>query len=345
MFRFAHIEYLWFLLAIPLLVIIYVAYSSWRKNALNRLADNHLLQFIFPDVSYRKPFVHLTLLSLAIVFLVIAIAGPQIGSKMEEAKREGVDLMVCLDVSNSMLAEDLSPNRLTRAKLAMEKLVDRLHTDRIGMVVFAGKAFVQLPITTDYAAAKMFIKTANTNTVGVQGTAIGNAIELALESFDYESATGKAIIVITDGENHEDDAIEQAQLAQDKGVVVHTIGMGSEEGAPIPLYRGSQQIGFRKDRGGNTVVTKLNEDMLQELADAGGGTFVRATNADAGLNSIFDDISKMETAEFGSKVFTDYEDRFQYFLGISLIFIILDILIGYNKSKWIRKWGIFNVKQ
>ncbi len=345
MFRLAHSEYLWMLLLVPVVFILYWAYTRWRKDRLNALADAHLLETIFPDISKRKHIIHFILLSLSMTCFVIALSGPQLGSKLEEAKREGVDLMICLDVSNSMLAEDLVPNRLNRAKRAMEKLVDRLKTDRIGMVVFAGKAFVQLPITTDYAAAKLFIKTTNTSTVGVQGTAIGNAIELATESFDLESPTGKAIIIITDGENHEDNAIEAANTAQEIGIVVHTIGMGSEKGSPIPLYRGKKQIGFKRDPSGNTVVTKLNEDMLAEIADAGNGKFVRATNADAGLDYLFDEIEKMEKAEFGSKIFTDYEDRFRIPLALGFFFLLLDILIGNNKSKWVRSWGIFSVKR
>jgi len=345
MFRFAHISYLWLLAALPVFWLIFWLFMSWRKQRLTVLAESHLLKSIMPEVSRRKPWIHLALWNLAFVFSVLAAAGPQFGSKLEEAKREGVELMICLDVSNSMLAEDLSPNRLERAKRAVEKLIDRLRSDRIGMIVFAGKAFVQLPITTDYAAAKLFINSTNSGTVGVQGTAIGGAIDLALESFDMESTTSKAIIVITDGENHEDDAMEAAQKASEIGITVHTIGMGSEEGAPIPLYRGKQQIGFKRDREGNTVVTQLNETMLADIASAGGGQFVRATNADAGLDFIFDEIEKMEKSEFGSKVYTDYEDRFQYPLVLAIIFLLLDVLIGQKQSNWIRSWGIFQVRE
>jgi len=345
MFRFAHISYFWLLAALPVFWILFVFYLRWRKQRMKHLADSNLLRTIMPDVSARKPWVHITLWSIAIVFLVIAAAGPQFGSKLEEAKREGVELMVCLDVSNSMLAEDLSPNRLERAKRAVEKLIKRLRSDKIGMIVFAGQAYVQLPITTDYGAAKLFINNVNTNTVNVQGTAIGNAIDLAMESFDMESQTSKAIIIISDGENHEDDALKAARKANELGIIVHTIGMGSEDGAPIPLYRGKQQIGFKRDKSGNTVVTKLNETMLADVANAGGGQFIRATNADAGLDYVFDEIEKMETTEFGTKVYTDYEDRFQYPLALALIFLLLDILIGNNQSNWIRSWGIFQVKE
>jgi Ca-activated chloride channel family protein len=345
MFRFAHISYFWLLAALPVFWILFTFYLRWRKQRMKRLADSNLLRTIMPDVSTRKPLVHITLWSIAIVLLITAAAGPQFGSKLEEAKREGVELMVCLDVSNSMLAEDLSPNRLERAKRAVEKLIKRLRSDKIGMIVFAGQAYVQLPITTDYGAAKLFIGNVNTNTVNVQGTAIGSAIDLAMESFDMESQTSKAIIIISDGENHEDDALKAAKKANELGIIVHTIGMGSEDGAPIPLYRGKQQIGFKRDKEGNTVVTKLNESMLADVANAGGGQFIRATNADAGLNYVFDEIEKMETTEFGTKVYTDYEDRFQYPLALALIFLLLDILIGNNQSNWIRSWGIFQVKE
>ena len=211
MFRLAHTEFLWGLIAIPIFFLLFWLYVRWKKKAIKSFLDLQLLDTIIPDISTRKGFIKLSFFSLAYIMIIIGLTDPQIGSKMEEVKREGVDLIIALDVSNSMLAEDLSPNRLDRAKLAMEKLVDQLHSDRIGMIVFAGKAFVQLPVTTDYAAAKMFLKSVGTNSVNVQGTAIGSAIELAIESFDLESSTSKAVIVITDGENHEDDAESAAK--------------------------------------------------------------------------------------------------------------------------------------
>jgi len=344
MFRFEHIEFFWALLMLPLFVMLFLSAAAWRKRALKGFADHQLLRDLIPDQSSGKPITRFVLFTLAYIFLVIGLANPQIGSKLEEVKREGVDLMIALDVSNSMKAEDLSPNRLERAKRAIEQLLDQVTNDRIGVVVFAGDAFVQLPITTDYQAAKLFLSSISTNSIPTQGTNIGNAIELSLESFDFEDKTSKAIVVITDGENHEPNAIEAAEAAAEKGVIVHTIGMGSAQGAPIPVYTSrGQSAGFAKDKQGNTVVTQLNEKMLVDLASAGNGSYQRATNASSGLDKIFNEIEKMEKVEFGSKVYTDYEDRFQYFIGVAIFFLLLELLISDRKNKLLGQ--LFAVKK
>ena len=274
-------------------------------------------------------------------FLVIALANPQIGSKLIDGERKGIDLMIALDVSTSMLAKDIEPSRLERSKQSISRLIDQLGNDRIGIVVFAGQAYVQLPITTDYAAAKMFLSAINTNIVPVQGTAIGAAIQLSAKSFDNETHS-RAIIIITDGENHEDDPVKEAKTAADQGINIFTVGMGLPEGAPIPDYDAyNRQTGFKKDRQGNTVVTRLNEGMLQQIAAAGNGIYVRANNTQVGLNKIFDEISKLEKTEFESKIFSDYESRFHYFIALSLLFLIMEILIFERKNKWLRKIKLF----
>ncbi len=240
-----------------------------------------------------------------------------------------------------MLAEDIQPNRLERAKQSISKLIDKLGNDRVGIIVFAGNAYMQLPITTDYSAAKMFLTTINTKIVPTQGTAIGEAIDMAIESFDNETHS-RAIIVITDGENHEDEPIESAKNAVDQGINVYTIGMGLPEGTPIPEYNQyNRRTGYKKDRQGSTVVTKLNESMLQQIASAGKGVYVRANNSSAGLKTVFDEINKLEKTEFESKMFSDYEDRFQYFIALSLLFIILELFIFERKSKWLSKINLF----
>ena len=261
---------------------------------------------------------------------------------MEEVKREGVDLMIAIDLSNSMLAEDLQPNRLMRAKQSISKLIDRLDGDRIGLIVFAGDAYVQLPITTDYSAAKLFLSTINTSIVPTQGTAIGKAIELSIKSFDLENDQNKAIIVITDGENHEDDAIEKAKEAQELGIFVHTIGMGSTEGGPIPIKNRYGSItSYQKDRDGNTIITNLNEGMLKQIAQSGGGSYIRANSTQSGLNALFKEINKMEKKEIGAKVFTDYKDRFQWFIGLAIILLIMETLMKGRKNKWSSKINLF----
>lgn len=298
-----------------------------------------------PNVSKTLPIIKFTLYALAMVSLLIGLANLQFGTKVEEVKREGIDLMIALDVSNSMLAEDLSPNRLERSKRAIFQLIQKLHNDRLGIIVFAGDAYVQLPITTDYSSAKLFLETIGTDIVPTQGTSIGAAINLAMESFDFENGTSKSIIVITDGENHEDDAKEAASEASAKDVLVHTIGMGSEKGGPIPVYKNGAQIDFRKDNQGNTVVTKLNETMLKEIAAAGNGSYVRASNANAGLGIIMEEIDKMEKKEFGSKSFKDYEDRFQIFLIIALILIIIEYFISNRRTSKLDGVNLFETKK
>ena len=282
---------------------------------------------------------------MAFCSLVVGIANPQIGSKLQEVKREGVDIMIALDLSNSMKAEDLVPNRLERSKMAIQQFIDQLKSDRIGIIVFGGQAYVQLPITTDYAAAKLFLSTIDTDIIPTQGTAIGAAIELAMESFDMKSATAKSVIVITDGENHEDDAMQAATAAAEEGVTIHTIGVGSPQGAPIPVYRGRKQVDFRKDKEGNTIMTKLNEQMLKQIAANGNGIYVRASNSQSGLEYIMEEINKMEKVEFGTKVYTDYEDRFQFFVGFALLLLLLDVLLLERKNLWLNTSKLFEIKK
>jgi len=297
-----------------------------------------------PNVAKNQFILKFVLYSLAIISLFLGLANLQYGTKTDEVKREGIELMIALDLSNSMLAEDLSPNRLERSKRAIYQLIEKLHNDKLGIIVFAGEAYVQLPITTDYSSAKLFLETIGTDIVPTQGTAIGSAIELAMESFNFENGTSKAIVVITDGENHEDDAIAQAESAYKKDVTVHTIGMGSEQGAPIPIYKKGKQIGFRTDNNGQTVVTKLNESMLKEIADAGNGSYVRASNANAGLSTIMNEIDKLEKKEFGSKTFKNYEDRFQLFLIIAFVLLIVEFFISNRKSSKLDKINLFKTK-
>jgi len=342
LFRFEHIEFLWAIAFVaPFLLLVAFFYHQWKKNKLKAFGNIAIVERLMPTVSKTLPKVKFSLFFLAFISLMIGLANLQFGTKMEEVKREGIDLMIALDVSNSMLAEDLSPNRLERAKRAIYQLIEKLQNDRLGIIIFAGDAYVQLPITTDYSSAKLFLESIGTDIVPVQGTAIGTAIDLALKSFDYENGTSKAIVIITDGENHEDDAEEMATQAFERGVIVHTIGMGSEAGAPLPIYKNGRQVGFRTDNNNTTIISKLNEVMLQEIAQAGNGTYVRATNANAGLGIIMNEINKMEKKEFGSKVFKDYDDRFQIFLLISLALLVLEFFISKRKSTKLDKIKLF----
>jgi Ca-activated chloride channel family protein len=344
MLRFAHIEYLWGLAAIPVFLLLFLSVNSWKRKALKKLGDRNVVDKIVSNVSFSTPRLKFILFSLAFAFLVIGIADPQIGSKIVEEKRKGADLMILLDVSNSMLAQDMSPNRLENAKQAIAQLIDNLHSDRIGMVVFAGEAYVQLPVTTDYAAAKLFLGTISTGMVPTQGTAIGAAIDLGMKSFDFNNGTGKAMIIITDGENHEDDAVAATSRAVDKGVSVNVIGMGSEEGAAIPVYQDNKQVGFHTDSTGHSVISKLDEAMCKEIAREGKGTYVRATNANSGLNIVMNQIEKVQRKTYDAKSFKDFEDRFQIFIGLALTCLVVEFFISNRKSVRLSRLKLFEVK-
>lgn len=341
MLKFAEPAFFYGFLMIPVFIIIFVMMLAWKKNALRRFGDQNLILKLMPDVSRTRLIIKFIIMLFAYTFLIIGLANPQIGSKLEKVERKGIDLVIAIDVSNSMLAQDIKPSRLQRARQAISRLIDELKNDRIGIIVFAGNAYVQLPITTDYSAAKLFLSTINTDIVPTQGTAIAEAINLAEESFD-ENDHNKAIVIITDGEDHEGDAIEAATKANQKGIKVYTIGMGLAEGGPIPVYdRFGNQTGFKKDLKNNTVITKLNETILQQIASAGDGKYVRANNTNAGLEIIFDEINKLEKTKFDSKVISDYEDRFQYFLGLALLMLLLEFLITEKKGKYFRDVNIF----
>jgi Ca-activated chloride channel family protein len=342
MFQLENKYYLYALCLIPVFIILYWLLNRWRKRVLASYGSLAIIQQLFPDVSASKRTWKFILFTLAFALVIIGIVNPQVGTKLEEVKRKGADLMICLDVSNSMNAEDLQPNRLEKAKQAISKLINKLEGDRVGVIVFGGEAYVQLPITTDYSAAKLFLESINTDMIPTQGTAIGNAINLAVESFGKDEGKNKAIVVITDGENHEDDAIKAAEAAAEKGITIHTIGMGSADGAPIPVYRGTVREGYRKDNQGNTVVTKLNEQVLQEIAATGNGIYVRATNADAGLNNVLDAIDKLEKKQFDSKMYSDYEDRFQWFIAAAVLLLLIELLLSERKSKIYQRLNLFN---
>ena len=328
MINFAQTQYLFLLLLIPFFFLIQALVLRLRRRRIRKFGDEKLVAQLMPSYAKAKVWVRLTLFSLGFFFFVIGLSRPQIGAKLKEHETKGAEIMIALDVSNSMLAEDYSPNRLERAKLAISRLVDKLRDDRIGLIVFAGNSFVQLPITTDYVSAKMFMNSISTESVPVQGTAIGEAINTAMRSFSSQSEKSRAIIVITDGENHEDDPIAAAKQAADMGVRVFTIGVGSPEGKPIPM-----DGELLKDKDGNIVVTRLDEKVLQEVAQAGNGLYVRAGNSEFGLNPIIEDIRRMEDEKYSSIVFEEYDEQFMYFLAIALFFFVIEMLVGDRRSK------------
>ena len=328
MINFAQAQYLLLILLIPFFFVIQAVVLKLRQRRIRRFGDEELVRQLMPSYSKAKTWVRVTIFSIGFFFFAIGLSRPQIGAKLKEHETKGAEIMIVLDVSNSMLAEDYSPNRLERAKLAISRLVDKLHDDRIGLIVFAGNSFVQLPITTDYVSAKMFMNSISTESVPVQGTAIGEAINTALRSFSAQSEKSRAIIVITDGENHEDDPVAAATQAAEMGVRVFTIGVGSPEGKPIPM-----DGELMKDRDGNIVVTRLDEKVLQEVAAAGNGLYVRAGNSKFGLNPIIDDIMKMDDEKYNSIVFEEYDEQFMYFLAIALVFFVIEMLVGDRRSR------------
>jgi Ca-activated chloride channel homolog len=340
-FRFAEPDFFWALILIPVFIIIFELMMYWKRNAVKRFGDYQIIRSLMPDISRNRLVFKFILGMLAFSLIIIGLANPQIGSKLEKIERKGIDIVIAIDVSESMLAQDIKPNRLQRARQAISRLVDELGNDRIGIVVFAGRAYTQLPITTDYAAVRLFVSNISTESVPVQGTAIAEAINLSIDLFD-ESETEKAIIIITDGEDHEGDVIEAAKKAVANNIRIYTVGMGLPEGAPIPVYdRAGNQQGFKKDRSNNTVISRLDETMLQEIATAGNGKYVRANNTQVGLRIIFDEISQLEKTEFESRMFTDYEDRFQWFLAPALLLLLIEFLIFERRSSRFRKVNIF----
>jgi Ca-activated chloride channel homolog len=336
MFKFAHAYYFYLFGLIPLLVILFIAFLLWRRRAMARFGNPSVIISLMPDVSIHKLIVKFIIAISALSLIIFSAAGPQTGSKIEKAKRTGIDIIIALDVSNSMLAEDIRPDRLERAKQAISRLIDKLEGDRIGLIIFAGKSFIQLPITTDYSAAKLFVSTVSTDIIPEQGTAIGEAIALSVKAFG-DTKNSKALIIISDGEDHQGDVLEQAEAAVKKGIAIYCIGIGSPEGAPIPEYRDGVMTGFKKDHSGKPVVTKLDESLLQQIASVGGGMYVRATNSEIGLKPIFDQLSKIQKAEIETKQFTDYESRFQYFLGLAILLLVLDLFIYEKKTQWWKR--------
>lgn len=345
LFQFENEIYLYGLLVIPLLLVLRIIIQYFTKKRLLLFGNKELIQKLSPNYSPLRKNLKFSILLLALFFLLIGIANPQIGSKLEKSKRQGVDLLLAVDISNSMLAQDIKPNRLERSKMAISQLIDKLNGDRIGVIVFAGKAYPQLPITTDYGAAKMFLSSVNTDYVNVQGTSLASAIELGIESLQSNEEKGnskkknKAIVIITDGEDHEEGAIDAAQEAVKQNIKIYTIGMGLAEGSPIPVYSNGKITGFKKDNQGNTIITKLNEEILQKIAKEGKGSYVRANNTKVGLDKIFEEINSLEKGEIEVRTFNDYEDRFQIPILIVLIFIIIELLIPNRKSKFSHRFN------
>ena len=343
LFRFANPDYLYFLLTIPVLILIWVLDLLRKKRAIKRLGESSLVNKLIPEASKSRPIIKFILQLAAIISGILMIARPQFGSKLENVKKEGVEIIIALDVSNSMLAEDIQPNRLERAKQSISRLIDQFTDDKIGLIVFAGDAYTQIPVTNDYLSAKMFLSTVNPEMVSKQGTAIASAIDLGMRSFSPNMAESKALIIISDGENHEDDPVAKAKEAAAQGITINTIGIGSPDGAPIPQIVNGQKD-YLKDSDGNTVISRIDEKILQEIAASAKGNFTRATNTNIGLNDIFNNIKSMNKQEIEGTVYTEYNDQFQFFAAAMILFLLADFLIMERKNRKLQNIRFLRLK-
>lgn len=344
MFDFQLEEKVWFwvLLVIPIIIVLFAILQFWKHKTQQRFANATLLKRLSPNQSLFKAILKIIVLSLAIACFAIALVNPKIGTKLETVKRQGVDVVFALDVSKSMLAEDIAPNRLEKSKQLVTQIINNLASDRVGIIAYAGKAFPQLPITTDYASAKMFLNSMNTDMLSSQGTAISEAIELAKTYYDDEEQTNRVLIIISDGEDHNDVGSTVAEEASDEGIRIFTIGVGSTKGDRIPIKRNGVLINYKKDNQGETVITRLNEDTLKDIAEEANGAYINGNNTSDVVKEIRSILNTMDKTEFEAKEFSDYKDQFQWFLGFGIFLLFLDIFFLERKTAWLKRLNLFN---
>ncbi len=332
----------WALIIIPVIIILFLMVQLWKRHVQKRFASERLLKRLSPNRSIFKSVLKLIVLCLAFGCLAIAMVNPKIGTKLETVKREGVDIVFAVDVSKSMLAEDIAPNRLEKSKQLVTQIINNLASDRIGIIAYAGKAFPQLPITTDYASAKMFLQSMNTDMLSSQGTAIDEAIQLARTYYNDEEQTNRVLIIISDGEDHNNIATDAAEEAADEGIKIFTIGVGEEKGSPIPIKRNGIVLNYKKDNQGETVITKLNEETLIEIAEEANGEYIHGNNTNEVVETIRDILNKMDKTEFEAKQFAEYKDQFQWFLALGIFFLCIDIFLLERKTEWLSRLNLFN---
>ena len=342
MYQIEEPAYFLYLTIVPAIIVLFLLGFWWKKRKQKQFADLNLIDRLSPERSSFKSFVKLIVICFGLAFLVISLANPKMGTKLETIKREGVDIVFALDVSKSMLAEDIAPSRLDKAKQIITKVIDKLGSDRVGVIIYAGNSYPLLPITTDHAAAKMFLQNASPNMVSSQGTAINEAIELAITYYDNDEQTNRFLFIVSDGEDHEENTLEVAKQAIKEGIKVFTVGVGTEKGAPIPIRDNGIVTSYKKDNKGEVVITKMNSEVLKNITSEGGGKYINGNKTQETITSIEDLLVKAEKSEFESKQFSDYKDQFQWFIGIGLFLIILDVLLLEKKTKWIQKLNLFN---
>jgi Ca-activated chloride channel family protein len=345
MIQFDEKFYFYLMALIPVLLLIYVVHQIWKRRTQKRFADPALLRKLAPDRSLFKPQLKLILFLLALAFLTLGLVNPKMGTKLETVKREGVDIVFAVDVSKSMLAEDIAPNRLEKGKRIVSEIINELASDRVGIIAYAGQAYPQLPITTDYGAAKMFLQSLNTDMLTSQGTAINEAIKLASTYYNDEEQTNRVLLIISDGEDHSEGAVLDAvDLATEQGIKIYTIGIGQLKGAPIPIKRNGVLETLKKNSEGEVVITRLNEEVLTEIASDGNGAYINGENTAEVVELIKETLDQMDKKEFEAKQFAEFKDQFQWFLGIALLLLFLDIFVLERKTAWLRRLDLFNEK-
>ena len=345
MFLLEDKTYLWLLIGIPVIVLLYLMVIFWQKRTQKKFADKELLDKLSPNRSTGKQVIKIILLCLAIASFVIALVNPQFGTKLETVKREGVDVVFAIDVSKSMLAEDIAPNRLEKSKQLVTQIINNLASDRVGIIAYAGSAFPQLPITTDYAAAKMFLQNMTTDMLSSQGTAIKEAIEMSKTYFNDDEQTNRVLFLISDGEDHEGNIEEIAAEAARQGIRIVTIGVGTQKGGPIPIKRNGVIQNYKKDNQGETVITRLEEETLKEIASAANGRYVDGRVTSQVVEEVTEILQNMDKKEFESQQIAEYKSQFQWFLGLGLLFLLLDVLLLERQTAWLKRLNLFNEKR
>jgi len=343
LYRLEEPIYFYLFAIIPVIIVIFLLVSLWKNNTQKKFASSELLSKLAPNISVFKSILKLSFFLIGISFLILALVNPKIGTKLKTVKREGVDVVFALDVSKSMLAEDIAPNRLEKSKQIISKIIDKLGSDRVGIIIYAGNAYPLLPITTDHGAAKMFLQSANPDLVSSQGTAINDALDLAKTYYNNDDQTNRFLIIISDGEDHQEETKQIAQNISNDGIKVYTIGVGTEKGAPIPMKINGSLIGYKKYKG-ETVLTKRNPVLLKGVADAANGVYIDGNLTDKPVKAIEEIIGNAQKTAFETKQFSDYKDQFQWFLGIGILFLLIDVFFLDKKTKWLKKVDLFNEK-
>ena len=342
MYQLDEISFIYLGLVIPILFLIYLIFRRWQKKSISKYFDINTINFLSPEISKSKPLLKFIIISIALLMLVISLVNPKIGTELKTVKREGVDIVFAIDVSKSMLAEDIAPNRIIKSKRIVSELLNNLGSDRVGIIAYASTAIPVLPITTDFSSARMFLESLNTDMLSSQGTSIAEAINLSKNYFNDENQTNRVLCVISDGEDHENQNNNLSDIAKESGITIISIGVGSTNGAPIPIKENNIVKSYKKDEKGEVVITKLNENMLNDMATQTGGIYFKGDNTSLVVNSIVDELKEMDKQEFESKQFVSFKDQFQWFLFVGLFLIILDVVVFERKTYWIDKLNLFN---